>query len=493
MRKITIIAVSCLFLCMLLSACFSPYAGDTGTITISVGGSGRVAWNGLETDGFTHIITLTNGPGPDQSKTIEPGAGNRTASFTVAPGMWTITVKGILDGKVVSVASERKNITAGANGAITIKMGSTAFTVSTPTEWQTATSSISSGVSNISYLINIAAGTTVTIPGVSAATFGSVSGIDVTISGGGTLQLDATNGSLLYIGAGQSVTLQNVSLQGRTDNNASLVYVNGTSAKFFMESGTISGNKAVNGGGVYVASGTFNMSSGEIFGNEATNMGGGVVIYGSGSTFNMNGGKIFGNEATNMGGGVYVINGKFTMSGNAVIGGTTMDSANTANNGGGVCVNTSGTFIMESGTISGNTSSNVGGGVYVNAGAFNMNGGEISGNKAPNSGGGGVYVTGNATFTMSGGKTSGNTANTYGGGVYVNGGSFRLITGIIVGNSLYTGVTPNLAANTAPNGAALYLGTGTATYYTDISGWNSFATTMNDTIHVENGNKIGAW
>ena len=157
MRKIAIIAVSCLLLCMLLSACFSPYQGDTGTITISVGSSaGRVAWNNMETDNFTHIITLSDGPGPDQSRTIGPGVAR--ASFIVAPGMWTITVKGIWNGKMVSGGSERKDITTGTNSAIIITMGEATldtFDVTDLVSWNAAVAAIRSGGSYRNYLINI--------------------------------------------------------------------------------------------------------------------------------------------------------------------------------------------------------------------------------------------------------------------------------------------------------------------------------------------------
>lgn len=77
-----------------------------------------------------------------------------------------------------------------------------------------------------------------------------------------------------------------------------------------------------------------------------------------------------------------------------------------ANNGGGVLVNSGGTFVMTSGTISGN-------------------------NKP--FGNGGVYVAANASFTMTGGTISENVGRTVvvgdtaiGGGVCVNGGTFNI-------------------------------------------------------------------
>jgi hypothetical protein len=82
---------------------------------------------------------------------------------------------------------------------------------------------------------------------------------------------------------------------------------------------------------------------------------------------------------------------------------------------GGVSVNSSGTFTMNDGKISGNNSSKGGGVLLQNSGTiFIMNGGEISGNTASYDGGG-VYQQ-QGTFTMNGGVISGNIATDRGGG-----------------------------------------------------------------------------
>ena len=74
-----------------------------------------------------------------------------------------------------------------------------------------------------------------------------------------------------------------------------------------------------------------------------------------------------------------------------------------------------------------------GGGVYVNGGTFNMQGGTIIGNQT-NWSGGGVIVIGKdsynkSTFNMSGGKIIGNTAKNYGGGVTFDSYSQGTISG----------------------------------------------------------------
>ena len=113
---------------LVLTSCPSPVGGarGMGKISINVGGStahsvNRVLWNDLETDDFTHIITLTKGPGPDQSRTVPPGEAG-VVSFTVEPGVWTIVVLAMYDGELVAVGYKTVNITAGENGAITIPM-----------------------------------------------------------------------------------------------------------------------------------------------------------------------------------------------------------------------------------------------------------------------------------------------------------------------------------------------------------------------------------
>jgi hypothetical protein len=83
------------------------------------------------------------------------------------------------------------------------------------------------------------------------------------------------------------------------------------------------------GGGVYFAGGTFNMSGGTISGNTAY-YGGGVYFAGGGGTFAMNGGTISSNTAY-YGGGVYVNGGTFTKTLNSIIYGDDDDNADNGN------------------------------------------------------------------------------------------------------------------------------------------------------------------
>jgi hypothetical protein len=287
---------------------------------------------------------------------------------------------------------------------------------------------------------------------------------------GGSTGIITANGSLIHIESGTLTMGAGVTLQNNDNSVTGTVHV--SDGTFTMTGGSISGNKAAAGGGVYMVDNgsTFTMTGGSISGNKAA-AGGGVHMVGNGSTFTMTGGSIRSNEASNCGGGVsvgdctfimsggsitgnfitgtdnysrgggvYVDNGSFTMSdtaeitlNHAYIGGGVwsngtfeMNGGSIAENyttgsygGGGVCMN--GNFTMTSGTIKRN-SSDLGGGVYVNNGAFEMSGGSIIGNEASGTasftGGGGVYVSASGTFEMSAGTISNNTATSYGASLY---------------------------------------------------------------------------
>ena len=184
--------------------------------------------------------------------------------------------------------------------------------------------------------------------------------------------------------------------------------------------------------------------------------GGGCITHSSGTghgvnttgTFNMYGGTISGNTAgasDHGGGGVYV-GGTFNMYGGTISGNKTAGSSL----GGGVYVAYDKTFNMNGGEITQNTA-NGGGGVYVvSKGKFNMTGGQITGNTTVSGGsGGGVFSVG--TFTMEGGTIggAGDKANKadIGGGVYVGSGSTFKMSG-----------SASITGNTAKNGGGVYVG-----------------------------------
>ena len=168
-----------------------------------------------------------------------------------------------------------------------------------------------------------------------------------------------------------------------------------------------------------------------------TSKGGGVMI--NGGTLNMYGGKISGNKATSYGGGVCIDeSGEFVMDGGTI---SDNDSSSNIGFGGGVCAY-NGTFILKSGLISGNKAK-IGGGVqvyYTSDTQFTMSGGAIQGNSALGQSysarGGGIDIM--RPFTMSGGKISGNYTDGQGGAMYVQ-SDIVINGGEIYGNSAAAG------------------------------------------------------
>jgi hypothetical protein len=132
-----------------------------------------------------------------------------------------------------------------------------------------------------------------------------IKGVGTTVS---TLKLNS-QGNLLKLDAASALSVvltadsgSSLILEGISDNNASLVYVK-TNNILTMEDGvTITRNVndgPINddddGGGVNLDGGTFYMEGGTISGNKTTDRGGGVYIV-MNSTFKMNGGSIQGNR-----------------------------------------------------------------------------------------------------------------------------------------------------------------------------------------------------
>ena len=351
--------------------------------------------------------------------------------------------------------------------------------------WVEAVGAIRSGGNNKEYTITVTGN--ISVPSSTENTFGSVTGITITIQGNGTLS-PSTNGTILQIGAGQTIVAKDLTLKGRVDNNNSVVCVD-KNGIFRMEGGaTVFGNtnKTYNGhgGGVYVKDGNFIMQDRASVKDNITSNGRGGGVFADGGTFTMlDNASISANTADN-GGGVYIASGNFTMQGNALVSGNTagggggvysnngnftmqgsaLVSGNTASQGGGVfssgtftmqdsvsvsgntatgkydCgggVHSSGVFTIQGGTIANNTANDRGGGVE-NLGSFTMQGGTISNNTANE--GGGVENLG--SFTMQGGTISGNNATFYGGGVTATGsggprtgGTFTMRGGTISGNN----------------------------------------------------------
>jgi len=128
-----------------------------------------------------------------------------------------------------------------------------------------------------------------------------------------------------------------ISYTGYNSTSASVIIIDG--GAFTMQNGNISNNL---GGGVSVNGSTFFMNGGVISGNTALN-GGGVSVVGNGAIFTMNGGVLSNNSAS-FGGGLFVANDSFIRIVNGTIYGLNdvVGSRNTASDTGAVLFITGG-------------------------------------------------------------------------------------------------------------------------------------------------------
>lgn len=312
-------------------------------------------------------------------------------------------------------------------------------------------------------------------------------------------------GTTLTVTTSTPVFLNRITIKGgyNAGGNGGGLSVSGSASIVDMQCAWIEGNYAINGGGVYVASGCSfyfedygcigssdaNLTVNQIDAttgltrgvNKAYNYGAGVYNQGTfymGYTYNITNGTpedvswdgdlnplVTKNYCYNNGGGVCTV-GSMKMSAGKV-------SINKAPNGSGIYVKTSegNSMTLCGGTISSNRGdSGQGGGMYVDNGASVIveSGGDgvgpiISGNTAKS--GGGVYVAANGSFEIknnspmyiygnisSDGSTSGG-----GGGVYVaNNGIFEMRYGWI-GRDENGSINPNFKTRSG-KGNGVYIG-----------------------------------
>lgn len=249
----------------------------------------------------------------------------------------------------------------------------------------------------INQTLEVASGKNITLDlnGCELALAESASGAVIYVEG--TLTVEDGNGGGVITG-------------GKKSNTESNSYGGGVRVyrgTFYLNGGTISGNRSRNGAGVYVINGKMVLDGGTISGNISEEFGGGIYLCSAGgegdapSELEIKRGEILWNKVTGNGsyggGGVCIEDGcKVTMTDGKIIGNTT---------------------YAESGDP--NTHYGMGGGVLVNKGTFTMSGGEISGNASVVGGGvavAGVVVENSAVMKLSGGVVCDNTGS---GGILV--------------------------------------------------------------------------
>ncbi|MCL2242836.1 MAG: InlB B-repeat-containing protein, partial [Treponema sp.] len=360
-----------------------------------------------------------------------PGAGNLTYSGRTFGG-WNTQANG--DGT---------NYNAGAaytvNGDITfyakwnidaIETG-VVFNVSTTLEFTSALSSIQSS-SQDNFTINVTSDMSLAPQSLTSTSYANKT---ITIKGNNSSRKInlSSNGSLFTAGANVELVLEDILLEGRNDNNASLVKVNSTGKLVLNNGGKVTGNTFntsvtnTGGAGIFIDEGTLEIAGGEVSGNKVNgtirgNVFGGGIYAVNNSNILMSNGAIRNNICTNVasgdgvnanGGGISIRNNSYFEMINGIIENNNLFSQSTSMagsvHGGGVFIYESSSFILLNGKIRNNIisaiSSNnyggaVGGGVLVD-GSFIMSGGVISGNSVthsinPNKGYGtnGIYLDG---------------------------------------------------------------------------------------------------
>jgi hypothetical protein len=249
--------------------------------------------------------------------------------------------------------------------------------------------------------ITLAANTTFDLTAVNNTTDGASGlpvisskkgGDNLTIIGNGdTIERSTAAGTpafrLLDVATGNSLTLQNVTLQNGLAQGSG--YGSDGAAIFNQGTVTVSGSTLSNNSAAWEGGGIFNFLNG---------------------TLTVSGSTLSGNTAY-IGGGIYNL-GTLTVSGSTL-------SGNSAYNAGGIYTS-GGTATITGCILSGNTATLAGGGIYINGDTVTISGSTLSGNSA--SKGGGIYISGGTVTVKNSSTITGNSAPVgFGADVYNQG------------------------------------------------------------------------
>ena len=232
-----------------------------------------------------------------------------------------------------------------------------------------------------------------------------------------------------------------------------------------MTGGTISGNKGMHGGGVYVQDyGQFTMSDGTISNNTALGAGktdgygGGILVRDEhNASVTITGGTISGNHAKRGGGICAWGNSQLTISGGTI-------SGNEASYGAGVRIEESAHLTMTGGSIEANTAKEWAGGLEaLGTSTADITGGEIKSNTSPWGAGMFVWQTKNVTFGGTAQIMENNAGGSGdGGGLCINSGAMNITGGTISGNKARYGAGIKVEGGTATIGGDVQITQNTA-------------------------------
>ena len=266
-----------------------------------------------------------------------------------------------------------------------------------------------------------------------------LSNSDVTIDKSTFTNSKGATGAALNIKVNSDVTINDTEFVNNNSTYNGVVYANNSTVT--MNSVTASGNKAVNGGLLYVSNGNtvVNMNSCTFSGNTATS---GGVAYTENATLKFNECEIKGNSATGNGGVVFSKTGAakiefnscvdvsknsaksggvvYTEPGASVKTNNTAFTENTATGSGGVLYVKEATEVkVDTSSFTKNYSKSNGGAIYVNQTPMTLIGSTFTENSTDSNGGAiSIYgavvtATGNNTFTS-------NSAVKHAGAIYVS-------------------------------------------------------------------------
>ena len=295
---------------------------------------------------------------------------NNTATFEGA-GLY-------LNGSSTNVTISNSTLTGnhGRNGVGLYATGTGTLTISD----SSIDANIATGSGGGLNMTNMAAGATVTVTNVNVTNNTGVN------SGAGIF--------LNSVGTSLSITDSYIDNNTLTLFDGGGIYLNGdATTNVTLTGGSVSGNVARGGGGIYIVNGPSLVASDvDISGNQGSSSGGGISV-GAGCSLDINRSSIRGNRAGASGGGI-LDSGTVTLT-NCIVSGNSADGQ-TYSDGGGIYSGTA-TLNVYNSTISGNYARRYGGGIRGWAADTTINS-IIWGNTAGVSG---ANISGTQTITYS--------------------------------------------------------------------------------------------